>query len=148
MKIKNYFLLTMMLTVSNASNATDWDFGGYVPTSDSPVIGGFGINSFTQCSWAGLGNQQTCNTVRGIAAFGKIAYTGTLSGGVWYDGSFTNLSAAVSFTCPANTAAIDVGAPYIRADGPSFQPYVYSYPSPYYGKYPENVTLCVKTDTY
>jgi len=159
MKLKNYLLSMLMVIGSvspNLANATDWDWGGYVPTADSPVVGGFALNEVKSCQSISTGiiygsSVTVCaeDPARfGVVAFGKVAYTGNLSGGQWYGGSFANVTGSTTrMSCPANTAPIKVVLPYPRSDGVSFNPYVYSYPWGTMGAYSTSATLCVKTDT-
>lgn len=153
MKIKQLFLsglLACCMATSITANAavTNWNWGGYVAIADSPVIGGFATSELTST----CANMAICTPYRywGVKAFGMIAYTGSLSGGAWYNGSYTQYQTGytyASYTCPANTAPIPVSAPYLRSDGISFNPFV-NY-NPYGGgATPTMVTLCVKTDTY
>lgn len=157
MKLKQFLvsILVASVLVSNAVHATDWDWGGYVAVADSPVIGGFAVNEVKSCQNINNGpiggsQIQVCadDPARfGVVAFGRVAYTGPLSG-QWYNGSYTSVPGTVKMTCPANTAPIKVASPYVRSDGINFNPYVYSYAWAYYGAYQSTVTLCVKTDTY
>jgi hypothetical protein len=160
MKLKKCFLLALItfgLSISNAANATDWDWGGYVSTTDSPVIGGFAVNEQKNCQSISTGimgqTVSVCSEIPsyfGVVAFGKVAYTGALNTGQWYGGSYSYITSNsnVIMTCPANTAPIKVASPYVRSDGVTFNPYVYKYPWGTMGAYATTVTLCVKTDTY
>lgn len=131
--------------VANAA-PTAWNWGGYVPTADTPVIGGFASTGGGSC-YNVMGSNY-CNYYYGVVAFGLVAYTSIPSGN-WYGGSYTSGQTPGWITCPSNTAPIDVVAPYTRADGVVFNPYIYAmYGSSTYAGYPSKVTLCVKTDTY
>ncbi len=150
MKIKQLFLsmsvaFSLVVSVSAQAATTLWDWGGYVPTADSPVIGGYALYQTQSCPFMGGG---ACTNYAGIVAFGKVAYISLGSGGVWYGGSY--VATSPSYTCPSNTAVIQVTSPYLRGDGINFNPTVYSRAGigGYLSVVPTTVTLCVKTDTY
>ncbi len=109
-------------TCGGANAATTVNVGGYVPTADSPVVGGIG----SVCDRYGYVNGTTCT-----------AYFGTLC--LSYNQVYSCVAShSVSFGlngsdggCPDNTVGMTI-TNYIRPDtGSAFT-----------GK------LCVKTDTY
>jgi hypothetical protein len=162
MKLKNCLLSVLMVIGAVSSNmanaaAIGWNWGGYVPTADSPVVGGWGAYDKTECTYSSsiLGSTVSCtDKIKGVVAFGLVGYIpggcidkGT-DGAAWYGGSY--LCGNVNISCPANTAEIEVAAPYFRADGVYFNPTVYASGSynTKLSKIPAKVSLCVKTDTY
>ncbi len=103
-------LLALAIAPVHAA-VTVWDWGGYVATSDSPVVGG-AVYAYTACASGGFG----CSLYYlDIAAFGKIAYTGTAYYGLALGGG-TNRYLGITPICPTNTAKIDMPTGYIRPD--------------------------------
>lgn len=149
--------LALSSLLAGGANAApvNWNWGGYTQIADTPVIGGYAKHLHYETisgGFCGMGcTPKSINYVTaGVVAFGMVAYNSLGSSGAWYGGSYTAKS-DFDVACPANTADISVLAPYQRADGPGFNPYVYA-PNVRYagysGAYPTRVTLCVKTDTY
>ncbi len=105
-------LLALAIAPAHAA-VTVWDWGGYVATSDSPVVGG-AVYGYTSCGMsAGIGG---CSQYYlDIAAYGKIAYTGTAYYGRAMGGG-TNQYLGIKPTCPLNTAQIEMPVGYIRPD--------------------------------
>ena len=98
--------------VANAAPLTTWNWGGYVPTADTPVVGG-AVYSYQVCS---SGIYDGCSSYYlDIRAYGTIAYTGSAYYGLGLGGG-TNRYLGISPTCPLNTAKIELPTGYVRPD--------------------------------
>ncbi len=152
MKIRNYLvaiLVALGVVTTNAANATDWNWGGYVSTADSPVIGGAVMVSTTCAQYSYAGMVQTCSEYYlDIKGFGLIAYSGTPTYGLAIGGG-TNRYRGLAPGCPANAAKIDMPTGYKRADTGAIWDGVYNGYNGYtYLGNGASSFVCVKTDTY
>lgn len=166
MKLKKIVLLSfaifnLITSISAHAGVTNMDWGGYVPTSDSPVIGG--AIEITYCAAnSGYPNYTCSSYYTSIRGFGLIAYTGTMTYGVVV-GNGTNRYKGISTACPVNSAKIDMPSGYVRADTNVKWDGLYDPNAP--GSYSSggwmylggsnwgvsnglNSFVCVKTDTY
>lgn len=163
MKFKKILLSSLLalglINTVPASASTTWNWGGYIPTVDSPVVGGY--STYTRAIQGSCLTMSgfICTTYNytyytGISAFGTIAYESLASFRYSIYGSLTYTGAVLA--CPSNTAKITVNTPYLRSDMVSWNPTVYavySYAGSWGGAYmgyaaPSEVTLCVKSDNY
>jgi len=104
MKSLKRFIVGVAILIASSSQSfasTAWNWGGYVPSVDTPVIGGYLIHNYP---YGGI-------LVRG---FGMIAYTGTATFG--WSGSSGNIYVGLNPTCPENTANIAIAGAYKRPD--------------------------------
>lgn len=133
----NQFLLKTLLTVclvfagGGANAATTINLGGYVPTADSPVVGGFvpfsANTSYTGTSYGVPPCSPSGSFTSYSSGFGLIGSDGFVMSYISC-GSPANRYKA---TCPNNTVAMSITG-YIRPDnGAAF-----------------TGILCIKTDTY
>lgn len=150
MKLKKCLLSVLMMIGSvspNLANATDWDWGGYVAVNDSPVVGGatYIFSPYYTSGWS------TNNAKVTIRAFGKVAYTGTMSSCYASNGDTVcsvdyGRATADPMTCPTNTAKIEIGSGgYVRPDTGVLFGGLYS------TRYSTDRTVtyvCAQTDTY
>ncbi len=153
MKIRNYLAaisVVLGVVTTNAANATDWDWGGYVATADSPVIGGAVMyaGNCANYTYIGMGSSSCTEYYLDIKGFGLLAYSGTPTYGVALGGG-TNRYRGLAPGCPANAARIDMSNGYKRADTGAIWDGVYNGYNGYkYLSTGASSFVCVKTDTY
>lgn len=149
-------LLCFICLTEKSAIAADYNFGGYTPSVDSPVVSGYTAAQNCTTTTSPIGNLTTTTCYFGIMGFGKVNMEGSLFNVRAFNGSLywddipkgkKNTYPNPSWDCPANTAMIYVKAPYLRSDGVIWQPTVYTLPYPSYANLLTYVTLCVKTDT-
>lgn len=150
MKYLKMFLgaLAILGTTAVQAAPTVWNWGGYVPTADTPVIGGAVVAS-TVCAQYGGAYMATCVAYyTDVRAFGTIAYTGTPTYGAGIGGN-TNRYRGLTPGCPQNTAKIDMASGYVRPDTGAVWDGVYNgYAWTYLDSGSAVSFVCVKTDTY
>lgn len=151
MKIRNYLVaisVILGMATTNVANAVDWNWGGYVATADSPVIGGAVMASTTCAQYTWINWSQSCiGYFLDIKGFGLLAYTGTPTYGLAIGGG-TNRYRGLVPGCPANTAKIDMPTGYKRADTGAIWDGVYNRYGYTYLSNGASSFVCVKTDTY
>lgn len=147
-------LLALAIAPVHAA-VTVWDWGGYVATTDSPVIGGALVDTYC-ASNSGWPNYTCTANYTSVRGFGIIAYTGTPTYGVAVGGG-TNRYKGLNPTCPENTAMIEMNTGYKRTDTGAVWNGLYDPLVPgsystggwtYLGTNGLTSYVCVKTDTY